>query len=44
MFEPDNGKPINENKKTEVKVYTTMMRFTFRPYDEPDKIQRNNES
>jgi hypothetical protein len=20
MFEPDNGKPINENKKTEVKV------------------------
>jgi hypothetical protein len=32
MFEPDNGKPINENKKTEVRFYTTMMRFTFRPF------------
>ncbi|GGA64241.1 hypothetical protein GCM10008015_01420 [Flavobacterium palustre] len=43
MFEPDNGKPISENKKTEVKVvydneaiYISAVMYD----DEPDKIQR----
>nr|WP_288834100.1 DUF5916 domain-containing protein [uncultured Flavobacterium sp.] len=43
MFEPDNGKAISENKKTEVKVlydneaiYISALLYD----DEPDKIQR----
>jgi hypothetical protein len=43
MFEPDNGKPINENKKTEVKVLydNDAIYISAILYDnEPDKIQK----
>jgi hypothetical protein len=43
MYEPDNGKPINENKKTEVKVLynNTAIYISALLYDdEPNKISR----
>ncbi|MBP6183030.1 DUF5916 domain-containing protein [Flavobacterium sp.] len=43
MYEPDNGKPISENKKTEVKVLydNTAVYISAILYDdEPDKISR----
>ena len=43
MFEPDNGKPISENKKTEVKVLydNTAIYISAVLYDdEPNKISR----
>jgi hypothetical protein len=43
MFEPDNGKPINKNKKTEVKVLydNDGIYIAAKLYDnEPDKIQK----
>lgn len=43
MFEPDNGKPIGENKKTEVKVLydNTAIYISALLYDEePNKIQK----
>jgi hypothetical protein len=43
MFEPDNGKPISENKKTEVKVLydNEAIYISAILYDnEPEKIQR----
>jgi hypothetical protein len=47
MFEPDNGKPININKKTEVKVLydNEAIYISAMLYDnEPNKIERNNKS
>ena len=43
MYEPDNGKPISENKKTEVKILydNTAIYISAILYDdEPDKISR----
>jgi hypothetical protein len=43
MFEPDNGKPININKKTEVKVLydNEAIYISAMLYDnEPNKIQK----
>ena len=43
MFEPDNGKPISSNKKTEVKVLydNNAIYISAMLYDnEPEKIQR----
>ena len=43
MFEPDNGKPIHDTKKTEVKVLydnTAIYIFATLNDDEPDKISK----
>jgi hypothetical protein len=46
MFEPDNGRPISDEKRTEVKVLYNddAIYISAIMYDnEPKKIQRNNQ-